>query len=329
MQTCKHTGALIITSENDPSAPCTSQGHLFCDHHVVLFDLSLPKKEFKKKTITYGKLKNINYSTFAAEINKNMEGIKGCNGSLNQLIFNFNEILLDTLDEFAPKKTKVISNRQFIPWLHDNITNLIKERCKAENIWRKDKSNANNFIKFYRLCRLASNTMDIIQKAYCKDKPMECKNNYKQVFSVYNSLLGRAKDIPLPPCESKQQLSNEFNEYFIDKISKIRDILFASIDDLNSKGYDHATYTTDPPVNTLLTCYRELTIDEVVKLIMRALTKSCESDPIPTSLLKQLIHELGCMLLILSTSTLHLDAFILQWRVHWSNPCWRKPLWIW
>ena len=113
------------------------------------------------------------------------------------------------------------------------------------------------------------------------------------MFSACNSLLGRGKDLPLPPCESKQQLATEFNEYFIDKISKIRDILFAGIDDLNSKGYDHATYITDPPANTLLTCYRELTIDEVVKLIMRAPTKSCESDPIPTSLLKQTIHEVG------------------------------------
>ena len=49
----------------------------------------------------------------------------------------------------------------------------------------------------------------------------------------------------------------------------------------------------DIPANTLLTCYRELTIDEVVKLIMRSPTKSCEYDPMPTSLLKQIIHEVG------------------------------------
>ena len=107
-----------------------------------------------------------------------------------------------------------------------------------------------------------------------------------------DSLLDRGKDLPLPPCESKQQLANEFNEYFIDKIPKIRDKLFTKIDDLNSRGYDHAIYIMDPPANTLLTCYRELTVDEVVKLIMRVPTKSCESDPIPTSLPKQ-NHEVG------------------------------------
>ena len=122
---------------------------------------------------------------------------------------------------------------------------------------------------------------------------MEYRNNYKQVFSVCDSLLGRGKDLPLPPCESKQQLANEFNECFINKIFKIRDILFARIDDLNSKGYGHATCIADPPANTLLTCYRELTIGEVIKLIMKAPTKNCDSDPIPTSLLKQIIHEVG------------------------------------
>ena len=103
----------------------------------------------------------------------------------------------------------------------------------------------------------------------------------------------REKDLPLPPCESKQQLTNEFNEYFIDKIPKIRDILFTRIDDLNSKGYDHATYITDLPANTLLTCYRELITGEVVNLIMRAPTSSYESDPIPASPFKQIIHEVG------------------------------------
>ena len=65
-----------------------------------------------------------------------MEGLEDCHGhgSLNQLVSNFNKILLDTLYEYAPKKTKVISNRQHVPWFNDNITNLLKERCKAENI---------------------------------------------------------------------------------------------------------------------------------------------------------------------------------------------------
>ena len=101
--------------------------------------------------------------------------------------------MLDTFDEFAPKKTKVISNRQHVLWFNDNITNLIKERCKAENIWRKDKSNTNNFIKFYRLCRYVSNTMDIVEKAYYKDKLRECNSDYKQLFSVCNSLFGQRK----------------------------------------------------------------------------------------------------------------------------------------
>ena len=123
--------------------------------------------------------------------------------------------------------------------------------------------------------------MDIDEKAYYRDKLMECKNDYKQVFSVCNTLLGRGRNLPVPPCESKQQLANKFNEYI------------QRIDDFNSSGHDHATYIMDPPANTFVTYYRELTIDEGVKLIMRVSTKSCESDSIPTSPLKQIIHESG------------------------------------
>ena len=69
---------MIITFKDDFLVPCTSQGHLFSDHHMVLFYLSLPKKKFKKNTITYRKLKNADYSTFAAKINEKMEGINNC-----------------------------------------------------------------------------------------------------------------------------------------------------------------------------------------------------------------------------------------------------------
>ena len=154
--------------------------------------------------------------------------------------------------------------------------------------------------------------MDVAEKAYYRDKLMEYKNDYIQEFSVCNSLLGRGKDLPLPPCESKQQLANEFNEYFIDKISKIRDILFSRIDDLNSRNYDHATYIMDPLAKTLLTTYRELTIDEVVKLIMKHLPKAMSLIPYQHHSLNKSSMKWGHTLLTLSTSPLHLDAFLLQ-----------------
>ena len=41
------------------------------------------------------------------------------------------------------------------------------------------------------------------------------------IYDICNDLLGRKKDLPLPPSTSKEQLANEFNEFFVDKIKTI------------------------------------------------------------------------------------------------------------
>ena len=50
---------------------------------------------------------------------------------------------------------------------------------------------------------------------------IEHRHNYKQVFNIYNNLFRRNQDIPLTPCESNQELTDSFNNFIIDKISRI------------------------------------------------------------------------------------------------------------
>ena len=50
-------------------------------------------------------------------------------------------------------------------------------------------------------------------------------NNPKQIFRICNSLLGRKKDSPLPPGFTNQELANNFNSFFITKITNIRNQL--------------------------------------------------------------------------------------------------------
>ena len=46
--------------------------------------------------------------------------------------------------------------------------------------------------------------------------------NTKQMFKVYNGLLGRCKEPSLPSGFMNQELADNFNEFFINKITNIR-----------------------------------------------------------------------------------------------------------
>ena len=86
---------------------------------------------------------------------------------------------------------------------------------------------------------------------------------------------------PLPDLESDEELANNFTDFFIHKIQKIRDSLE------HHPRYDLRESTTRP--KEMLSQFREVSEDEVKKIINRMATKLCESDPIPTSLLKQIL----------------------------------------
>ena len=53
------------------------------------------------------------------------------------------------------------------------------------------------------------------------------KYDYIKVFNICNNLLGRNQDLPLQPSNSNKTLADEFNNFFIQKIEKIRQDLEA------------------------------------------------------------------------------------------------------
>ena len=104
----------------------------------------------------------------------------------------------------------------------------------------------------------------------------------------------------LPTHESAEELADKFAAYFVDKIVTIR----------NGLCNDISGHNDDPvnPVTSLLSEFEPATEQEVLKLIKKSASKSCDLDPIPTWLLKLCTDQLLTVIayivnLSLSTST--------------------------
>ena len=104
----------------------------------------------------------------------------------------------------------------------------------------------------------------------------ECGSDSKKLFLSVNHLTGHNPEIPLPTRRSDKELAEEFASFFLSKIIKIREEL------------DHYPWyqpsKSDIPefIN-----FRKLEEDQVRKLVMSTKSKSCELDPILTTLLKK------------------------------------------
>ena len=111
----------------------------------------------------------------------------------------------------------------------------------------------------------------------------EHKLDTKSIYAMSFKLLGKATDNPLPEHNSKLDLTNEFNNYFKDKIDTIMMNLKSRDDNQIDPKYIESHQTTDVKFEEF-----SLIEEDTIKAVVRsAPLKSCELDPLPISLLKE------------------------------------------
>ena len=93
----------------------------------------------------------------------------------------------------------------------------------------------------------------------------------------YVSTLHSSPEGVLPSHESKKGLADRFATFFSDQIAKIRNS-FSSRDSLT---------LLPPPDVPNFSCFKQVSQEEIRKIIMKSPTKSCLLDPWPTFLVKQ------------------------------------------
>ena len=277
---------LIIHDADSNVIPSIKIGRLFSDHNIVLFDIYTPCTVTKSAVRLYRKLKNINPAVFMEDVEKLC--LKKPSGlSLEDKTNHYFTMLRSTLDHHAPIKSRKCSNRPKIPWFTDRIAEAIRLRRSLERTWHRDRSNAEAYTLFCQQCRLMSNLLDKAERDFFWTSITENSSNYKRIYEICNHLLGRTKDSPMPPGVTNKDLACRFNNFFIDKITKI-------CNDLIGKQQHLPLYVKTPaPLNTSKLCrFQPITLSNLQKLIRSTPNKSCDLDPIPTNLLKQILPSI-------------------------------------
>ena len=315
---------LDLVIENDEASRIRnlSQGHLLSDHHMVLFEIATTSRVPLKKMVAYRKLKGINPTEFGNDVSA---ALKDQEQSISisdpdDLVQCYNNVLKDVLNNQAPLKRKSVSTKQRLPWYNDEIANEIRTRCKQERSWRCDPSNKTKFTIFYNQRRLVSNLMDNAERSYYTSKLTENKSNFKEIFNICNNLLGRNKDLPLPPSEDNQSLANSFNEYFCEKIEKIHTGLIA-------QNACRQAINTQPDGDFMVppfTSFKEMDAEYITKLVSSCPTKSCELDPIPMSLLKKILPTVSMLLTQIVNASLSSGLFPKSFKEALIRPLLKK-----
>ena len=106
----------------------------------------------------------------------------------------------------------------------------------------------------------------------------ENQGNPKALWNCFRKILHRSSGAVLPDYTNKTDLANTFCKFFYDKILKIRSTPQSSIPSL---------VTRPNPTKNTLSSFTPVSEEELLKILKSSPSKSCDLDPIPTSLVKE------------------------------------------
>ena len=323
-----HTLDLIITRESDNSITEDPVVEYFIsDHGFVTCRLDLVRPATATKEITYRKYKQIDIEKFKSDIDQSglcdvsETSCENASG-LDALVCQYNDTLRTILDEHAPLKTKRVTVRPVVPWHNDQIHDIRKQRRKAEHKWRNHRGDPikcaeyrEDFQSLRNQCRSA---IDGAKREYFSDKIAQCDGDQKKLFALIKSLKKPLQTEQYPTGASLKDLADAFGAFFVDKIKKIRTKLAAL-------EVEPLILTREPIAEECqLHTFSMLSAEDVRKLIKQSPNKQCESDPIPTWLLKECLDSLLPVLTLLVNKSLQLGYFPEEWKNALVSPLLKK-----
>ena len=150
-------------------------------------------------------------------------------------------------------------------------------------MWRKSLLDS-DFTTFMDQLKHVNHLIEAAKRAYFAN---ELNNaNTKSVFRTVGTLFNKNTK-PRPTCESNLILSNNFSDFFYDKIATIRNNLDNQIDQDDHNHFPIPVIEFSAPALD----FEESSEDEIRQIICSSANKSCILDLIPTWLLKATVDS--------------------------------------
>ena len=185
------------------------------------------------------------------------------------------------LDRHAPLISR-LSKKDSADWMSDDYRHAKSLRPQFERTWGRDK-NPLNRSRLYRQIARCNALVNKDKSDYYSKLISDNSHDSRKLWCELHKTLNRVSDATLPSHESEKSLADQFASFFSNKIKKIRDTFPPS--DTGNEVHP----TSDPPK---ITVFRQVSEDDVDKIIKSSPTKSCLLDPWPTFLIKECIDIL-------------------------------------
>ena len=264
------------------------------DHYACTFKISPLPNNSKKETISFRNTKNINMVKFIEELRLRTRNIDFTRRNFVSCYSEYKNISEKLLDEVAPVKIRTITTSNKPKWIDEEYRKSRRERRKLEKLWKKNRSEINRerYVEQRRKCAELSVTK---QKIFYSNIIDSSSGNQNSLFKIVEKVLDRKSQRILPDHTDPVKLANEFNKFYIDKITKLRETI------PKNKGYVSVIKKFE---GVKLEVLESTTDEELKSIIQKYGIKASAEDPLPTCVLKSIMYEMLPMYKLLVNKSL-------------------------
>ena len=210
--------------------------------------------------------------------------------------------MLKALDDIAPLKKVKTTNRKPKAWYDKDLKQQRTIMKNREHKWVK--YHEDHLWKAYVGERNRYNTMLKFKRNDCLHRIIKSNsNNTRKLFKLVSEITGSSKPNPMPDAQSDKELAEDVAQFFRKKVDGIQ------------HQFKHISQYKVPPRNTpTLKSFAAISEDDLLKLIMEMPTKTCESDIIPTKLLKEILPTIIPALNKIANLSINNGVFSEKWK---------------
>ena len=253
---------------------CSDTHGLPTDHFPVVIHLPPTTTVSTSEIKQYRKLNNIDMDKFREDLSSAYELMDG--KDFGTKVKQFDSISREIMDKHAPLQTKKYQRPQ-PPWIDAQYRKERARRRKYEKEWKKmrTKLHRERYIKQKELC------MELCaqkQKDHYSKIIQNAAGCQRTLFKIANTLMDKNECKVLPPHSDPEILANDFNNFYVDKVKKIRDSIPTEMSNeiANIRCFEGEKLETFTPTNE----------EEVLELIKEFGLKTSMEDPIPAKVAK-------------------------------------------
>ena len=234
------------------------------------------------------------------------------NGKLDCLVSSLNGELSRVYDTLAPLKECKVNLRAKQPWYDQQMKALKRKVHKYEKKWLKYKLDS-LWVAFKKVRNSYFGLLNIKKKTTLQDKIQECTKDSQKLHKLVSNLTTKQAEQEWPTHTSNEELAESFASHFQGKIDKIRELLS-----------NKPVYSPKDWVAPELKGFAPMSQEEVSKVISGLKSKSCELDPIPTTILKVMLPKILPLITKIVNKSLGDSAFCREWKTTVVRPLLKK-----